>query len=262
MRPLPIPMDESAEVSTLVALNPTPTPILIVEGEHFLGGRQNRSVNTTVLVPAMTMLEIPVTCLEAGRWGEARSYERAKTFTPPRVRSVNQRAVHESVLESGSHAGNQSGVWSTVEDILSELGTPSSTASVADADHVYLRDKRRMDATEELASLGPLPGQCGVVVTHGRQVKAVELFGSRDLLVPHWSALVRSHLLTAATQASYRPSASAALSVLRRLGLRRARMSPGIGLGHELRVKGKTTTGHALALEDSLVHCGAFTGVR
>ncbi len=55
-------------VNTLSAKNPTGTPILLVEGEHFLGGMQNRVVNRTVLLPPGEAREIPVTCLEARRW--------------------------------------------------------------------------------------------------------------------------------------------------------------------------------------------------
>ncbi len=62
---------EDAAVGSLLAVNPTDTPVLIVEGEHFLGGKQNRAVNITVLVPPRTELPIPVSCLEEGRLGNA-----------------------------------------------------------------------------------------------------------------------------------------------------------------------------------------------
>ena len=60
---------DDATVGSLLAVNPTDTPVLIVEGEHFLGGKQNRAVNITALVPPRTELPIPVSCLEEGRWG-------------------------------------------------------------------------------------------------------------------------------------------------------------------------------------------------
>ena len=57
-----------ATVGALQVTNPTAKPILIVEGEHFTGGNQNRTINATVLVPAGSKLDIPVSCLEQGRW--------------------------------------------------------------------------------------------------------------------------------------------------------------------------------------------------
>ncbi len=51
---------ENAVVGSLLAVNPTDTPILIVDGEHFLGGKQNRAVNASLLVPARAERSMPV----------------------------------------------------------------------------------------------------------------------------------------------------------------------------------------------------------
>ncbi len=48
---------DSETVSTLSVRNPTEKPILITEGEHLVGGKQNRAVNSTVLVPPSSELE-------------------------------------------------------------------------------------------------------------------------------------------------------------------------------------------------------------
>ena len=252
---------DRAEVPTLSARNPTKTPILIVEGEHFLGGKQNRTINVTVLVPAVTKLEIPVTCLERERWGRARAYGRSETFTPARVRSLNQEAVYQSMNAFGSREGDQGAVWSAVDEVLGDLDTPSDTAAAADADAVYGRDGRRLEAAGELAGLGPLPDQCGVAVARGREVVAIELFGSQELLASHWSAMIRSHLLEPA-KPSGRPSATAVLSVLKRFGSLVPEDSPGIGLGIEQRVRDRRIVGQALTFDESIVHCSAFTRSR
>ena len=54
-------------------------PVLFVDGDELIGAKQNRVVNLTILVPALTTLKIPVSCVEAGRW-QATSH----TFTPAR----------------------------------------------------------------------------------------------------------------------------------------------------------------------------------
>lgn len=247
----------SAEVPTLSVHNPTKVPALIIEGEHLVGGKQNRSVNTSVLVPSMARLEIPVTCLEQGRWGRSRAYERAQSHTPARVRAINVQAVDENVRAFNSREGDQGTVWSAVEDVLEEMDMESPTAAAADADRVYRRDVRRQGAFEELSRLGPLPGQCGFAVAHGRRIVSIELFGAAELLRAHWSAMIRSHLLEPG-KPSGRPSATAVLSMLRRLGSLPPKVSPGIGLGTEMRVRDRGIVGQALTLEHSAVHCSAF----
>ena len=248
---------DEATVPSLAAHNRGRTPALLVEGEHFLGGKQNRMMNVTVLVPAASRLEIPVSCLEQGRWGRARAYRRARTFTPARVRSMNQRHVHASMHAARSRRGNQSAVWAGVDNLLRDQGTHSATGAMADADAVYERDRSRLDAMAELTRLGPLPGQCGVAVSHGRWVTAVELFGAPKLLAAHWSAIVRSHLIEP-VRPEGRPSPSAVLLVLRRFATLRAESAEGVGLGVERRGENRWLSGQALTLDDSFVHGTAF----
>lgn len=248
---------DDATVPTLVVRNRGCKAALLVEGEHFLGGKQNRMVNVTVLVPAAAKLKIPVSCLEQGRWGRAREVRRARTLTPARIRSTSQRHVLASMRRDGSRRGNQGAVWDEVASVLECQEAPSATAAAADADVVYERDRKRSNAVEELGKKGPLPGQCGVAVAHGRWVAAIELFGAPHLLHAHWSAIVRSHLLEPATPDG-RPSPDAVLSVLRRFARLRTRNANGVGLGLERRGEDQWLTGQVLTLDESLVHGTAF----
>ncbi len=248
---------DNAAVPKLSVHNRGDRPALLVEGEHFLGGKQNRMVNVTVLVPAATKLEIPVSCLEQGRWGRARSYRRAPSFTPAKVRSRHQRAVHASMRDAGSRRGDQGAVWNDVHLLLDEHSMHSPTGAAADVDAVYERDRKRSSAVEELTRGGPLPGQCGVAVAHGRWVTAIELFGAPHLLRAHWSGIVRSHLIGSASP-NGRPSPSAVLSLIQRFGSLRTNAVQGVGLGVERRGENRWLTGQALTLDQSFVHGAAF----
>ena len=104
---------------------------------------------------------------------------------------------------------------------------------------------------------GPLPGQCGVAVTHGRRVVAVEVFGNHDLLVPHWEGLVRSHLMERPT-ANGHPSATLVLHRISRFAKAPAAENPGVGLGTELHVNDGRTVGHVLAHHGAIVHASGF----
>lgn len=249
-------LDDPA-VPTLLAHNPTRKPILVVEGQHFLGGKQNRTINGTVLVPAMTKLEIPVSCLEQGRWGRAEAYRQAETFAPRRVRLRKEESVNQSMRRSGSRQGDQGAVWDEVDEVLSAAGTHSDTSAANVIDDVYRRETGRGEAVEELGRRGPLPGQCGIAVAHGRWVAAIELFGSPDLLKSHWEALIRSYLLEN-VRVQGRPSPTKVLSIIRRFGSLQARSAPGVGLGTDQRVEDRRIVGQALTLDGTIVHGSAF----
>jgi hypothetical protein len=56
-------------------------------------------------------------------------------------------------------------------------------------------NERRRDVLCELVALGPLPEQCGIVVSHGRRVVSADIFGDPELLGAHYEALVTAALL-------------------------------------------------------------------
>lgn len=248
---------ENAEVGSLLAVNPTDTPILIVDGEHFLGGKQNRAVNASLLVPARAERSMPVSCLEEGRWGQAQSYERDVVNASPRIRRVIQEGVYDSIQREQTHASDQGSVWSEIADELQSHQAESSTSAATESHRqIYSRDKARAAAARELSELGPLPGQCGIAVSQGRWITAIEIFGARHLLAEHWGALIKSHLMEHPAH-SGPPSADIALWVIRRFAAMAAEAGPGIGLGTDIRVRDKKRIGQALTYEESLVH-GSF----
>ena len=250
---------DEASVQTLRVRNPGDEPVLVVEGEHFIGGKQNRALNATVLVPAKADLEIPVSCLEQGRWGRRQAYRRDEAFAPNRVRAAQQAGVARSMGQRGSRDGDQSAVWREVGQMLHHAEVESSTDAAADMRREnYRRDRSRANAVEKLASSGPLPGQCGIVVTHGSWVQGMDLFGAPHLLAAHWPALIRSYLLESPAVRG-RPSATRVLGLARRFASAPGREAAGVGLGVERHVADKRLLGQALTLDGAVVHAAFFT---
>lgn len=249
---------DQASVPTLVARNPTATPILAVEGEHFIGGKQNRALNATVLVPPRSELKIPVSCLEQGRWGRRRAYARSAAFAPPSVRRKVNEGVHASMAFSSSRRGDQGAVWDEVSGMLGRLRMASRTDAAEDLNRAPALDEGRHDQAEELIRRGPLPHQCGIAVAHGKQILAIELFGTPQLLVAHWQALVRSYLLERPASDGF-PSTTAVLLMLRKFRRSESSEAPGVGMGVERRVKARDFFGQALMLDSNLVHASIFT---
>ncbi len=250
---------DEASVGTLRVRNPGDKAVLVVEGEHFIGGKQNRALNATVLVPAKADLEIPVSCLERGRWGRRQAYRRDDAFAPNRVRAAQRAGVARSMEQQGSRRGDQSAVWREVDEMLHNASVESPTAAAAEMHReTYRRDRSRATAVEKFTANGPLPGQCGIAVTHGRWVQGMDLFGAPDLLAAHWPALIRSYLLES-PGAQGRPSATRVLELARRFAWSPGKEAPGVGLGVERRVTDKRLIGQALTLDGAVVHAAFFT---
>lgn len=59
---------EAAEVRTLRLHNFSPTPLLLRDGDLFIAGKQDRVADHPKLLAPECASEIPVSCVEAGRW--------------------------------------------------------------------------------------------------------------------------------------------------------------------------------------------------
>ncbi|MDE0289345.1 MAG: VWA domain-containing protein [bacterium] len=247
----------ASTVPFLGVTNPTGLPILVPEGEQFVGGLQDRVLNTSVLVAPSTSFDIPVSCLEQGRWGDRRGFERGHAYAPRRTRRAKNASVFDSVRREGSRRSDQAAVWNTIDRELAHRGVDSRTRAARDAEQFLHRDRQRARTIRRLVRRGPLPGQCGIAVTHGRRVVAVEVFGNHDLFVPHWEGLVRSYLIERRT-ANGHPSATRVLHIIGRFAKSPALGNRGLGLGTELHVSGRRLVGQALVHEGAIVHASGF----
>lgn len=249
----------SAEVPSITVTNPGTRPTLLVEGETVTGGQQNRVLNVSVLVPGGATIDVPVSCVEAGRWGGGRSqFERGRTFAPRRVRRVKNASVSESVRYGNAKYSDQGAVWGTIDDELSRLNVHSSTQALHASESILEADESLAEAANELVELGPLPEQTGIVIAHGGRVVSAEVFATPELLAANWAALVRAALLDAPEFLEGRPSVARALRFLNRLAVAPATRSAGVGLGEELHVRTTRLVGQALTLDGVIVHASAF----
>ena len=257
---------DEESVPTLSVTSLIDEPFLLLEGETVAGGLQQRTLNVSVLIPPRQRLDIPVSCVEAGRWGGTRTFTGSSGQVSRRVRRAKSATVAENLRRSGHKRSDQGAVWESVGFELDRLDLASPTGNFAAADQVFAaapgagRDEhlKLARAAAELAELGPLQGQCGVVVAHGSRVVAAEVLATPELLAEQWAAMTRAHLLDAPLRVSGRPSASKALRFVRRLAQGASTEAAGVGLGTERHVCTSRLVGQILTWDDAVVHASAF----
>ena len=86
-------VSEGGHVPDLKVVNKAPRMILILDGEELVGAKQNRIVNTTILVAAHSTLVIPVSgvCLPVARVAEAEDPRRSRAKPYSHTASPGQR---------------------------------------------------------------------------------------------------------------------------------------------------------------------------
>lgn len=144
----------SGTVPFLLAKNFGEKPVVILEGEEIIGLKQNRILNTTVVIKAKSETKIPVSCCESGRWRYRYPYTTSGTFVsssnskenepvlpeidsnsiaPALLRASKIDQVTKHLREDKNYYSNQSEVWALIDNYHNRLGTHSQTSALQDA---------------------------------------------------------------------------------------------------------------------------------
>lgn len=185
-------VSESGAVPTLRVTNSGPRPVLLIDGEELIGAKQNRVLNATVLVQAKATIDVPVSCVEAGRWGyRSRKFRAADWIMYSEGRARKMRNVHES-LKRDSRRGDQGDVWDNISAKSVRMGAESPTSA---QEAMYVKYRRRLD--EDVDTLKTFEGQVGAVFAiHGR-ITGHELLGNSKAFRAVYPKIVRSYAIDA-----------------------------------------------------------------
>ena len=123
-------VSEAGSVPFLQVANGADRPLLLLDGEELIGAKQNRILNTTVLVAAHTEVTIPVSCVEQGRWGyRGRQFRPGDASLYASLRARKAAHVSQSVRAGRGHRADQGEVWAHLAERASQLQVDSATAA-------------------------------------------------------------------------------------------------------------------------------------
>ena len=244
---------EGARVPELEIESRSDLPLLLIEGEMLVGAKQNRTLNVSVICPPRVSTIIPVSCVEAGRWGAARKSARSRYHAGISLRSLKTRSVRDSLLRGEGKRSDQHGVWESVAGCAEKFEARSATSSYEDVlEHIE-------DRIESLvAGLEPVPGQRGVVVAIAGRPRSLDFFDRPATLRAYWKSLLAGYASDAIGEKLKPASAKAAKAFLARVLGAKPEMAPGVGLGAELHSASKGITASALRWGEATVHLAAF----
>jgi ARG/rhodanese/phosphatase superfamily protein len=166
--------------------------LLLLDGEEVIGAKQNRIFNASFLVPPGAPIDLPVSCVEKGRWrARSQAFQASSRTVTQSVRAGKLRRVTASAMasEASSYDADQRAVWAEVDDHLRKSRVASHTSAYADA-----ADAQAEAIEERLAVLAPRPGQIGFVAVQRDRLLTLELLGSPALYGRAWRKLARGLL--------------------------------------------------------------------
>ena len=262
-----------------VAATTKDRPVVIFAGDTITGGKQNRVINISVWLSAGKVTQLPVTCLEHGRWdpghaarfGAGRKADYALRSMVNSQVSEQRRRVHEFAAPGApaahAFAADQGAVWAEIGRREVRAGRRSGTAAL----HELWQAEAQ--AARPLASAFPCPdGATGLAVAVGGRLVAVELFDHPATLAASWPRLVEAavsaHLdhrravaagsAPATTHRYPDPGALGRMVGRAVAALDGALYGPSVGEGLDLRLSGPRIAGSALVHDGHVVHAELF----
>jgi hypothetical protein len=254
----------TASVPQLQVTNKKDIPVIIPAGRVLEGGRQTRTVNVSILVPAGATIVIPVSCVEAGRWHGGSRFQDSKRIAGRSVRMAKERGVKRNIDEFGAKFSDQGAVWNSISAELSERHIFNESSNYLAADSFVDDNQELYEALQELLKVGHADGQTGIAVAYGNKIAGFELFTNPDDFAASWETLVRSAVLDspAATNEEVSVNISDVETFLADVAQQEATVAAGTGLGTEYHVASEKVVAHALTDDDGqLIHAYAFAEI-
>ena len=169
-------LDGGASVNDLVVHNPLDVPVLLYEGEEVLGAQQNRTFDVSALVAANSVLKVPVSCVEAGRWDGARHDEAfapgAADRQPAAAPDEEHAGAGEPRRRSGGARGSGRGLAGGGRHGRSPRRRTPRTGAMHD---VFERRREQLDAVARAVEM------------HCSQVGMLAAIGGRFVVLDHVS---------------------------------------------------------------------------
>lgn len=245
-------------VPTLRAENSGDTSVLILDGEELAGAKQNRVLNTTVLLGAGKAFDLPVSCTEAGRWSYVSArFRDSGHISPPAIRGVTHESVTANVRVRQAYASDQGAVWGEGASLSDRHGVFSDTSAARD---VYERRSREIRSL--LGKAIAVEGQQGVLAVAGGEVVGLDVLSRPAAYARLHERIVRSYALDALWTLEGQADAAADARRAKEWLVSFADLegtehsSPGMGKNH--RLSGPGAMGAALTYRGAIVHAAFF----
>ena len=248
-------VNQSGSVNNLKVKNLADVPVFFSDGDILKGAKQNRVLNTSVLLAPKTETVIPVSCIEAGRWRHvSANFCSSNHVASSALRAVKARAVEVNYKASltPDYQSDQHAVWGKIASDHAKLGEVTGTSSMAE---VYEKKQPELDAF--LVNLRPLEGATAVCIFFEGKVLSLDIFARPEILSEYLPKLVRGALVDSYGKADAKEDdgtlEAKALTLFQLAQQEGSEGKPSVSLGIETRFSTKEVTGFRLTHE-GLVH--------
>lgn len=246
-------VSQKGSVPNLLVTNKGNSHVLFLEGEELRGAKQNRILNTSVLIAAHSKTPIPVSCVEQGRWRyRTEHFVMEGSHSSSKLRRFLKGSVSNSLKAGRGYSSDQEAVWQEVSRQMRSLGSASSTHAMADT---YLAHAPKL--AEYRDRLRYVEGASGLAVAVGEKIVALDFFDKPATCQKVWDRLLSGVVMDALEVENVQRQAGRkdVEELLSRLRGSSWAPTPAVGEGQEFRYdSGPETHASALVYGGTVLH--------
>ena len=251
-------VSEGGSVPEVRVSNSGEMPVLLLDGEELVGAKQNRVLNSTILLEPMSTTVINVSCTERGRWSYAtREFRDSEVVMARKIRARKNRSVSASLHESRSFRSDQGEIWQEIDALCESAGVRSETGAMRD---VY--EGRKQDLHGCLEVFPRLETQRGLVFLIDSEVVGMDLLSRPEAYSEVHNKLLRSYLVDAQprnVETERTREFGAVGCFIDAIPGCSETSFPSVGLGTDIRFDSRKLCGSALVCEDTCIHAAFFS---
>ncbi|MBD3402326.1 hypothetical protein GF420_05480 [candidate division GN15 bacterium] len=250
-------VSESGSVPELQVENKADLPVLLLDGEELVGAKQNRVLNTTILLKKQSTTTIPVSCTEQGRWSyTSPKFADSGHVMTPRSRLTKARSVHQSLSSLRSYRSDQGAVWDEVSDLQARADLHSPTGAMRD---VY---ESRREKLEKYCEAFPIaPDHNGLLVMIDGIAAGLDIVSRPEAFLRIGPKLIKSYAMEALLTrgaAKKKGTGERGLRFLERVVSAEGRSYRSVGHGQDHRFSSPHVVGSALTYRKTVIHAAFF----
>lgn len=253
-------VSESGSVNNLFIINHSKNYVFFMDGDILTGAKQNRVLNTSVLLYPESKTNVPVSCVESGRWRYTSPKFTDSDYTAPAyMRRTKAASVTENLSASGVFASDQGKVWDDVEKAMAFSKVDSASRNLSDV--VY---KRRKDFESRTADFLCNDNTNGFVLFSKNRILSLDVFNRTDVFKEYFPKILKGAVMELNSDAKScetfnREQASDTLNVLlENIKQMKHDLHKSVGAGNEKRFGDQRFTGFELDYEDKMIHMTAL----
>jgi len=250
-------INEGGSVPDLKVMNKSDHAVLLLDGEELVGAKQNRVLNTTILIKAKSETIVPVSCTEQGRWSYlSEEFADSGTVMSPSVRQFKVRSVSESLRSTGNRHSDQGEVWDEIDKLSLRAGVQSDTSAMRD-----VHESKKKQLSDYCEAIQLVEGQTGLLVLVSDQVVGLDCISQPSAFAELYPKLLKSYAMDAILSESNHSSKDPirlAKDFLRDAGSANKTVHDSVGYGQDLRFTGDSIVGSGLQVDQTMIHVAFF----